>query len=47
MTSTDDPERFDRDDWQHGFWTGYRLGLRGRIVAWIAYLQRLRSKEER
>lgn len=41
---TDEPERFDTDDWQHGFWTGYRLGfVRGRLVAWAAYVRRLRK----
>ena len=27
---------YDGDEWQRGFWSGYRLGVvRGRIQAWI------------
>lgn len=35
---------YDGDEWQRGFHTGYRLGfVRGRLVAWIRYLERIRE----
>lgn len=41
-----EPEFFEREPWQHGFWTGYRLGFtRGRIVAAMAYLKRLAARK--
>lgn len=44
--TTSEPD-FDGDEWQRGFHTGYRLGfVRGRLVAWIAYLKRIKENRE-
>lgn len=43
--SADDAEFFDSEPWQHGFWTGYKLGLvRGRLLAWKLYTRRLLAR---